>query len=596
MATRVGDKDFKKAAEDIKQQADERQKARKDREKQWAEVDEQLKMSEEHAFKVRAKRTDNQRDRAGGDWLPAFVLPHQSTALEVLTSDARRMMLPEGKNWFEASSNMTDEIAEKYAEPGLFEGDTRGGTNITQEELNAICEATLQHNHRKYDVGATMDILNAEAMKYGEFAARLKEVTGKTYSEDYRGVWNNERKYVALSPVSMKNTYPDESCQNLMGEGLEIQPSWIRCYRQKVKDIKLAARRGSTDPEDQISGGWMAKNVKKLESPNTRTNDVEVIEFEGDLIIERSRDDIELFNKIVTVAIEKNGPMVIRYRDQKMPFRSYVHGVYHYEGKDAKVSPLVKAAPLHNAMSEIFNRLIAVSVLHAEPPISHSPDDRWFQSHYGPQIFPRAVWQSVTGITVHQIGDPEKLLTVFLAMLRMYEELTGVTAPRTGAQTKSHQTAFAIDQEISRGQIRTVDYVRSTMRGAMTNWLHMEWDILRKIMKPETIYVPRMNAYVNVSKDMLPDCVFDVYGAAGPMEEAREEQKRQASMMLALQTEQVARQLGARPLNLDKIRQEILREGGWADASGFFAEQVQGQSLPEGVPSIVGAGGQPAVA
>lgn len=115
-------------------------------------------------------------------------------------------------------------------------------------------------------------------------------------------------------------------------------------------------------------------------------------------------------------------------------------------------------------------------------------------------------------------------------------------------------------------------------------------------MKPETIYVPRMNAYLNISKDMLPDCVFDVHGAAGPMEEAREEQKRQASLMLALQTEQVARQMGARPLNLDKIRREILRDGGWADASGFFTERVQEQAVPEGVTPISGAGGQSALA
>ncbi len=596
MATRVGDKDFKKAAEWIKQEADDRQKARRDREKQWKEVDEQLKMSEEHALKVRAERTDNQGNRTGGDWIPSFVMPHQSTALEVLTSDARRMMLPEGKNWFEASANLTDEIGEKYERANLFSGDERGGTLVTQEEINAIAEGVLQHNHRKYDVGANLDILNAEAMKYGEFAARVKQVTGKVHSEDYRGVWNDERKFVALCPASMKTTYPDESAQNLMGEGLAVQPSWVRCYRQKVKDIKLAASRGSADPEDGISGGWLRKNVKKLESPNTRTNDIEVIEFEGDLIIDRSRDDIELFNKIVTVAVEKNGPMVIRYRDQKMPFRSYVHGVYHYEGKDVKVGPLVKAAPLHNAMSEVFNRLIAVSVLHAEPPISHSPDDRWFQSHYGPQVFPRAVWQSVTGITVHEIGDPDKLLNVFLALLRMYEELTGVTAPRTGAQTKSHQTAFAIDQEISRGQIRTVDYVRSTMRGAMTNWLHMEWEILRQTMQPETVYIPRLDSYLNITRDLLPDCVFDVHGAAGPAEEAREEQKRQQSLLLALQTEQVARQLGARPLNLDKIRREILRDGGWADASSFFTERVQEQAVPAGVPSIGGAGGQSAVA
>jgi len=313
-------------------------------------------------------------------------------------------------------------------------------------------------------------------------------------------------------------------------------------------------------------------------------------------VVDRVKDDIELFNKIVTVAVSRQGPVVIRYREQTQPFRSYIHGVYHYEGEDCKVGPLLKAAPLHNAMSEVFNRLIAISILHVEPPVSHSPDDRFFTSNYGPQIFPRAIWKTTAGVTVHQIGDPDKLLNVFLAMLRMYEELTGVTAPRTGAQTKSHQTAFAIDQEISRGQIRTVDYVRSAMRGPMTNWLHMEWDMLRQTMERETVYVPRLQSYLNISGDMLPDCVFDVQGAAGPMEEAREEQKRMQSLMSVLQTEEVARQMGARPLNIDKVRQELLRDGGWANAAEFFGERLQEQNIPPGIPSIGGPGGQPGMA
>jgi hypothetical protein len=595
MATKVGVRDFDKIAEQIKLEADDRQKARKDREKQWDEVDAQLRMDKDHAMKIRAKRTDGQMQDREGDWIPAFVLPHQATALEVLTSDARRMMLPESKSWFEAQANMTDDILEKYAEPGLFEGDQQGGTLVTQEDLNAICEAVLQHNHRKYDVGAVLDCLNADAMKYGEFAGRVKEVTGKTYTDDFRGVWNEERKFVALTPASMKTTYPDESVQNVMGEGLAIQPTWIRVYQQRVQDLQIASRKGNSDTRDPIAGGWLKKNVAKLEPVERRKHHIKVIEYEGDLVVDRSRDKIELFNKVITVAVGRDGPTVVRYRDQDTPYRSYVHGVYHYESKTEKVGPLVKAAPLHNAMSEIFNRLVACGILHVEPPLSHSPDDRYFLSQAGPRVFPRAVWPTATGIQVHEIGDPEKMLAVFLAMLRMYEELTGVTAPRTGAQTKSHQTAFAIDQEISRGQIRTVDYVKSAMRGPITNWLYMEWDMLKRTMDTEMIYVPRLQSYLRISADMLPDCIFDVYGAAGPLEEQREEQKRQQSMMAVLQTEPIARQLGAKPLNLDKIRQEMLRDGGWSNAADFFAERIQEQAVAPGGGVAGESAGQPPV-
>jgi hypothetical protein len=114
-------------------------------------------------------------------------------------------------------------------------------------------------------------------------------------------------------------------------------------------------------------------------------------------------------------------------------------------------------------------------------------------------------------------------------------------------------------------------------------------------MDTEMIYVPRLQSYLRISADMLPDCIFDVYGAAGPLEEQREEQKRQQSMMAVLQTEPIARQLGAKPLNLDKIRQEMLRDGGWSNAADFFAERIQEQAVAPGGGVAGESAGQPPV-
>lgn len=581
MATRIDGRDFKKIAEFVKEEADSRKNARKDREKKWEEVDAQLEMDESQAYKLRSKRTDD------GDWIPAFVLPHQSTALEVLTADARRMLLPESANWFECHANMTDDVLQKLESAPLIEakrGEGYVGDQVDQESLDAICEAVLQHNHRKYDVGRTVDLLNADAMKYGEFAGRVREVKGTTFSEDYRGIYKEEKRFIGMSHSPMKMTYPDESCYQVLGEGMQIQPSWVRCWKQRIADIKLAAGKGSTDPENMATGGWLKKNVSSLEPESKTKTDIEVIEFEGDLVVSRSRDDIRLYNKIITVACGKE-PKVIRYREQ--PMRSYVHGVYHYEGKDQKVGPLLKAAPLHNAMSEVFNRLVACAVLHVEPPVSFSPDDRFFLSEGGLRVEPRAAWAS-SGVQVHQIGDPQKLLEVFLMMARMYEELTGVTAPRTGAQTKSHQTAFAVDQEISRGQVRTIDYVKSVLRGPWLNWLNMEWELLRKTMKTESVYVPKLGGYIRISGSQLPDCTFEVHGAAGPLEEAQEMQKRAQSMMMALNLEQFSQQMGGKPMNVDEVRRVILQDGGWSDPERFFAQQVPGGANPAGAGVLEG--------
>lgn len=587
MATRIDSRDFQKVAEFVKDEADQRQDSRKDREKRWQEVDDQLAMDDKHIAKIRAKRTDND-----GDWIPQMVLPHQSTALEVLSADCRRMMLPESTNWFECHADMTDESLAKLEQADLIgvEGRSVVGDNIDQEEMDAICEAVLQHNHRKYDVGRVMDVLNAEALKYGEFCGRVKEVRGQIFSEDFRGVFQKERRLVALVPSAMKTTYPDESAMQVMGEGLMIQPSWVRCYRQRIQDLKLAAAKGNSDP-GSIAGGWMQKNVRGLE-PETRTkNDTRVIEYEGDLIIPRSQGSIDIFNRIVTVAVGKD-VRVIRVRDQNQPFRSYIHGVYHFEGNEQKVGPLLKAAPVHNALSEIFNRLLAAAIIHVEPPVSWPADDRWALSQGGLVVAPRAQWPNSGGeIKTHQIGDPQKLLEVFLTLLRMYEELTGVSAPRAGSQTKSHQTAFAIDQEVTRSQIRTVDYVRSVLRGPFANWLHMEWEMLRQ-MKTERVFVPKLGGYIKISGAQLPDVQIEVHGAAGPIEEAQEQQKRLQGLMMALNVEQIALQLGGKPIDVDRIREEFLREAGWSDPARFFKEQVSG--VPDGTGEAVPQGLEPA--
>lgn len=586
---RIDSRDFNKMGEFIVEEADARQKDRLDREKQWQEVDDQLAMDDKLLQKVRAKRTDGQ-----GDWIPTLVLPHQSTTLEVLTADARRMMIPQGANSFDCKADMTDEALDKIEQTDLLgiEGRSVVGDNIDQEELDAICEAVIEHNRRKYDVGRVIDILNADAFKYGEFAGRIREVKGKVFSDDFRGVFGDERRFVAAVPATMRNTYPDESVAQVMGEGLMIQPSWVRVYEQRVSDIILAAAKGSTDTR-RIDGGWMKRNVNNLRLDKNKKT-VKVIEYEGDIVIPRSQGTVNVFNKIVTVAV---GDKVeaIRFRDQKPDFRSYIHGVYHFESPKAKVGPLVKAAPLHNALSEVFNRLIAASIINVEPPISHSPDDRFYASQ-GIQIYPRAIWKSTEKPVVHDIGDPEKMLAVFLALLKMYEELTGVSAPRTGSQTKSHQTAFAVDQELGRGQARTVDYVGSALKGPFTNWLHMEWEILRKTMKKERIYVRKLGGYIEISGKELPDAQFEAQGAAGPLEEAQADQKRIQALTSVAGVEEIAQQLGGKPIDIDKIREEILRNGGWSDPQRFFKEPVVGDinSTGKGIPEGVNA--EPALA
>jgi len=597
-------KDFKKLAEFIKSESEDRQDKRKDREKQWDEVDAQLKMSEEHARKVRSTRTDNR-----GDWVPAMVLPQQSTALEVLTADARRMQFPAGRNWFECKAGWTQKEMQSLEQSDLFDSieqsDRIVDDRIDGDTMDDICEAVMQHNHAKYDMRAMVDILNAEAFKYGEFAGRVLPVKRNVFSETSKGVFKEEEKLVALTPGSIRHTYPDETAPFLMREGMMLQPSWIRIYQQRISDIQLAAKRGNSDISNLSTGGWIKSAVSALrEVRGSRT--VKIIEYEGDVVIPRSRENLEFINKIVTVSVGKE-VRVIRIRELPVDMRSYVHGVYHWEGANEKVGPLMKAAPIHNAMSEVFNRLVAAAIINVEPPVSVPPDDRWIISQGGITVAPREMWQTNGEIKVHQIGDPEKLLQVFTFLLKMYEDLTGVNAPRVGAQTKSHQTAFAVDQEMTRGQTRTIDYVSSTLIGPWATWLHLEWQWLRKTMKRERVWIPKQNGYINISGSLLPEMVrFETHGSAGPLVEQQEEQRRMSSLLQVMQVEQAEAQAGkqsGRPLDIDKIKREMLKNGGWSDPGQFFTEPVPpnvntgGAGVPQGTadPSVIpGNFGQPA--
>ncbi|NUP96652.1 MAG: hypothetical protein HUU28_10865, partial [Planctomycetaceae bacterium] len=86
-----------------------------------------------------------------------------------------------------------------------------------------------------------------------------------------------------------------------------------------------------------------------------------------------------------------------------------------------------------------------------------------------PRIAPYEIWRTLTKPEVVAVGNPAGLLQVYLGYLKQYEDLTGVSAPRLGAQTKSHTTAFAVDAEITRGLVRTVD--GWAVDGATTNQL-----------------------------------------------------------------------------------------------------------------------------
>ena len=295
------------------------------------------------------------------------------------------------------------------------------------------------------------------------------------FSYDFRGLDKEGLIGPAVIPCSIKNTYLDDTPTAVLHEGIAISPSIIRTKLQNLESLKRAAKTGG--PEK----GWIISQLNKIEDPaddEGRRGFVETIEFEGDLIVPKSKGSIFLPNVIVTVAVHKGPPRPVRFRESPVPFRSYAVG--HYMRDDVSspygASPLMKGQPIQEAATEIFNDLMAVAALDAQPPITYDRHEVEFAGSNGPEIFPGAQFpaDAPNAIEILKVGDQGALLNSYLALLKQYEDLTGANDPRRGSALKSHTTRGATELEASRGIARTDDFVTGVEQGPLTSILHME--------------------------------------------------------------------------------------------------------------------------
>ena len=90
--------------------------------------------------------------------------------------------------------------------------------------------------------------------------------------------------------------------------------------------------------------------------------------MEGDLVIPRSGKDIPVTNWIVTVAVG-NHARVVRWRQQPLPFRSYITGVYENDQLNDVYgsSPLTRGRPIQEAGTEIPIGMGNVAFLKGDP-------------------------------------------------------------------------------------------------------------------------------------------------------------------------------------------------------------------------------------
>lgn len=588
--------DFKKIEEFVITEHRRRQNLRKDRHKDWAEIDRQLRMEPD----VKYKKSKGGKNISHKAWMPEMELPNQASALEILSSDFMKMAFPDTGEWFRAKSNVDLDFMERFRDgSAVVVGEELDPPSlITQENVDDYVQGWCMHGFRQFDHRDTWNLMAVEALKYGDGVGRARKATKPTFIHHSKGTVESTKKIPILAPVSIKDVFLDDSGPSLMADGVVVRPGEIFHQFKKLVDVVLAADRGKKDPNDE-DGGWMPEAITGLEGD--KSGNIEYLEYEGDLIVPKDgAGTLYIPNAIATVVIGKNGKSadsrLIRFRFRKEPYSSYLHLPYHRENVEDpySTSPLMKGAPIQKAGSEALNRFMQAAILNTEPPMRYSRDDQFFRAKGGPRVFPGAQWPTETDVDTVKIGDPGALQSGYVALLQQYAEVTGITAPRLGSQTVSHTTAFAKDQEIERGSVRTVDFVRSTVHGPMTRWLHMFYEMSKETLGEETeaVYNDKFGGFVNVNNEFLPEQVhFEVYGAAGPSESAAKTQQKFQAIMTALQVNQLGVQQGvAEPLNYEAITKELLKEGGISDVDIFTGNEAAPGAV-QGGPALQGDGG-----
>lgn len=530
----------------------------------WSEVDRQIAMI------PRARSHNSGRDE---DWLPNTELPLQATALEVLQADSRQLTFPRDNKWFLPHSNLNDSYLQRFQDRRLKKGilsDDPVPMELNQEVADIFVKSTLDHFHRLFNFRRTADAMDISALKYGTYATKVREAELPIFDGVFRG---STVKGPATIPICVKNLYLDNSKDQVTMEGQVIAPSTIRKFWRRPSSIKLQAR----DDKSFIQ-------IKELDSAGDIM--IELLEFEGDLVIPMSRETLLIPNMTIWVAMNAGGPLVIRQFENPDNFRSIIHGTYMHDDEKSPYgsSPLMKGQPIQELATQLTNDMATAAALSARPPAAWDESDGSMVASGGPQFFPGSRFKSddpqnsVRRFRNWSVGELQAAL--FLA-LQQYEDLTGVTAPRRGAAAKSHTTAFAAEVESVRGLVRTDDYVQSKEKSVLEPLLQMEYAIIKRTMKRQPVLVNSggIEGFANLSKEDLPDeVIFDVMGSSGPLTERQKQDKQFAALNAAAQFDGVRMQQGLPPIfKSEEAIKEILQDA--------FTNTERFITAPQGVPS-----------
>jgi hypothetical protein len=480
---------------------------RRDHERIWREVDRMVAMQ---PMTVAGRKPD--------DWHSAVELGELARASEIITADALRLIFPNARANFEAHVELPPTLDPNTGQ--AVQANTR-----QQEFADGLCRALMVQQHMDFGFKARVGLSVKEALHHGSFVAEIR-------GEDITLFHDNGGIQTVHAPVwvphSMWNCYPDPS-PSVLGTNMFYTGSMIIKEFMPLHVLKNVAMRG-------LEGGWMPAQLKKIKRRQNRnkdvdTQDIELIKFYGDLVIDRKDgDDVYLPNSKIILANDT----IVFYQANPYPFLPVIFN--GYERLDVRdpyyTSPLIKLAPLQKLASVLANKFVDAISLHVEPPLMYDANDPQMISQGGPVIAPARMTGTKymgKGVAPVPIGDPNAALAGLQSALAHIKEGTASDSIQAG-KDGGDQTATEVRQDAARREVRVVDFV-DKLEYSIKSYLYMQHAINRREMGLYTFYNPELDSpdFMRLTvQEIQYNAHFDVVGARGVLGEEERNQRMSA--------------------------------------------------------------------
>lgn len=546
--------DWQKVEEYLKRELQNRKASpfRKAHERIWTEVDRQI------AMEPMKKYLPDGRE-AAPTWHSSFELGELSKASEVITADVMRLIFPQSRTYMEA-----------HVKPPVTYGqDGRAVIAVkpdVQKKADGAIRSLMVQQQQDFGFRARVELSVKEALHHGGFVATA-EWDQQNKIHDGQGV--ESLAAPVWVPHSMWNCYPDPSPSIIPGAIFYPGSMMIVSYMPRHKVLSLKG-----DGYMNISPDKIQK--KKNENKGVETEDVELVTYYGDLVIDREDGDIYLPN---SKCITANGT-VIFYRANPLPFPEIIYT--GYERQDVRdpyfTSPIIKNSPIQKLATVLANKFIDVSALHGEPPIVYDGNDPYLVQNGGPDLFPGAKTPSKGSNKFQEVkvGDPKALMNGLQLALIKLEEGTAVNAIRSGGDDSDRKTATEVQKTAQGAEVRTVDFVAKLEQTALRPFLYMQHELNLKYLRSYSFYCQEKGLpdFLTMTKADLPKVVhFEIVGSKGVLGE-----ERRAQQMTAVTAFALGNPITAPLINVPQVLIDMYEDAGVKGAEQYV--KTEGPQIP----------------